>query len=196
MPRPSLKDERSEQILDAYLTCVARFGLEGATQQRIATEAGIKRPLLRHYLGNRDQMLTALTAYVVDGFAVTTDALSEALTEDGTPRDLIELLFDDATGNDPRMMLAYQALVTATGDHPEMRVPLLNSMTRFLAVIENVLTRAAPTATRAHIRAVTQGIAASYVTLDAMSPLTPPAEWQSEMKQAAAMLAASLESEQ
>ena len=75
MPRPSLKDQRSQEILDAYLTCVAHFGLDGATQERIAEEAGVKRPLLRHYLGNKDEMITALADYVVAGFALSVDGL-------------------------------------------------------------------------------------------------------------------------
>ncbi|MEO9629441.1 MAG: hypothetical protein ABJG14_03270 [Sulfitobacter sp.] len=112
-------------------------------------------------------MLTALTVHVVDGFAVTTDALTHALTPDGTPKDRINLLFDDTPGNDPRIMLAYLTLVTAIDDYLEMRMELLNSLTRFLAVIEEVLTRAAPDMKRIHIRTVTQGSVAP------MRPWTP-----------------------
>ena len=34
MPRPSLKAQRSEEILDAYERCVARYGVEGATLEK------------------------------------------------------------------------------------------------------------------------------------------------------------------
>ncbi len=193
MPRPSLKDQRSEEILDAYLTCVARFGLVGATQERIATQAGVKRPLLRHYLGNKDQMIEALTAYVIDGFAITTDALDAALVLVETPSDLVDLLFAEGSDSDPRLMLAWQALTASVADYPAMRAPLLASLSRFLDVIDRNLRRVAPHADTVQIRAVTQGIAAPYVNLDAMSPLTPPTEWRIELKQAAKILAASLE---
>lgn len=193
MSRPSLKDQRSEQILDAYLTCVARFGLEGATQERIAAEAGVKRPILRHYLGNKDQMTGALIGYVVDRFAEATQALQDALEPTGTPTDLIDRLFDKSTPNDPRVMLAYQSLVTSVVDHPEMRHPLVESLEHFLGVIEVVLRRAAPSASATRVRVVSQGIAATYVNLDSLTPLSPPDAWCQELKQAAMILAASLE---
>lgn len=193
MARPSIKDQRSAEILDAYLTCVARFGLEGATQERIAEEAGIKRPLLRHYLGNRDEMIIALAAHVVAGFARTTDAIGEALQPEGTATDLVNLLFSGDAANDPRLMLAYQALVASAPDYPAIRQPLLDSLTHFFDMIDIVLMRSAPGAPIAQVRAVTQGIAATFVNLDALSPLKPPAEWREDLRQAAMILAASLE---
>ncbi len=60
MPRKSLKEIRSEQILAAYATYITRYGLEGATQERIAEPAGVKRLIFRHYLGNREEMIDAL----------------------------------------------------------------------------------------------------------------------------------------
>ena len=196
MPRPSLKDQRSAEILDAYLTCVARFGLDGATQERIAAEAGVKRPLLRHYLGNKEQMIGALADHVVAQYGGMIDLLEQALTPDMSVTDLVELLFDDEGGSDPRLMLAYQALVTAVSEFPGMRDPLLASLERFLMVIERALVRAVPGAPQAQVRAVAQGIAAAHVNLDALSPMNPPAQWRADLKQAALILALHLERDQ
>jgi AcrR family transcriptional regulator len=193
MPRPSLKDQRTQEILDAYLTCVAQFGLEGATQERIAAEAGVKRPILRHYLGNKDQMVAALVAYVVDGFAVSTNALAEAVEGLQTTGDLIDFLFADNGGSDARLMLAWQALTASIADYPDARAPLLASLENFIAVIERALSRLSPRADVASVRAAAQGITSSYVNLDAMTPLKPPAAWRDELKQAAMILAVSLE---
>jgi AcrR family transcriptional regulator len=192
MPRPSLKDQRSEEILDAFLTCVARFGLEGATQERIAAEAGVKRTLLRHYLGNRDQMIGALTEHVVAEFAKTTDLLAQMLTEEGGLRHLIDLLFDQREASDPRLMLAYQAMVASVDSYPAMRAPLLESLQSFLSVIEIAAKESHPTRSPGSIRAVAHGISAAYVNLDALAPLDPPADWQAAAKTAAILLANSL----
>jgi AcrR family transcriptional regulator len=192
MPRPSLKDERSREILDAFLTCVARFGLEGATQERIAAEAGVKRTLLRHYLGNRDEMIRALMEYVVAGFSETTDALAQLLGPDGDLMHLIALLFDQGNASDPRLMLAYQAMVASVDTYPDMRAPLLDSLQSFLTVIETAAKRSHPTCAPDKIRAVAHGISAAYVNLDALSPLNPPADWQAAAKTAATLLASSL----
>jgi len=43
------------------------------------------------------------------------------------------------------------------------------------------------------IRAVTQGISAIFVSMDALSPLQPPEIWRAELKQAAWLLASVLE---
>ncbi len=196
MPRPSLKDQRSAEILDAYLTCVARFGLEGATQERIAIEAGVKRPLLRHYLGNRDEMFAALTDHVLAGFEHSVTRLNETLGADATPADLVNLLFAEDTTTDPRLMLSYQALVTSVPDRPDLRQRLLDSLQDFFDVIEAVLRRAAPTAPEYKIRAVAQGISAVFVNLDSLSPLDPPMSWRSDLKLAASLLASSLEADQ
>ena len=55
MARPSVKEERREQILTAYEQCVARYGVEGATLDKVAEEAGLARPLIRHNIGNREE---------------------------------------------------------------------------------------------------------------------------------------------
>lgn len=193
MPRPSLKDQRSQEILDAYLTCVARFGLDGATQERIAQMAGVKRPLLRHYLGNKDEMVTALADYVVAGFAESLVGLRQALPGSATPSDLVDELFADDSGTDPRLMLAYQALVVAVPDRPELRQDLIDGLTDFFDVVEDILRRATPNAPDTSIRAVTQGISAIFVSMDALSPLDPPKVWRAELKLAASLLASTLE---
>ena len=193
MPRPSLKDQRSEEILDAYLTCVARFGLEGATQDRIAAEAGVKRPLLRHYIGNRDQMISALHAHVVEIFNALTGRLGSALSQVDSAEAMIELLFAEDKENDPRLLLAWQALSVSVSDDPEMRAALMDSLERFLNVLTATLVRIAPAADATQIRAVAQGISSNFVNLDSLSPLSPPPEWRQELKQAALLLAGTLE---
>ncbi|WP_122074853.1 TetR/AcrR family transcriptional regulator [Pseudophaeobacter sp. EL27] len=192
MSRPSLKDQRSEQILDAYLTCVARYGLDGATQERIAKEAGVKRPLLRHYLGNKEEMTAALAAHVVAEYAALTGFMQAEFGAVETAAGLVELLYRDDPTSDPRLMLAWQALIVAVADYPDMRDPLLDSLARFIDAVEATLRRVAPEARVGRIRAVTQGIVAPYVTLDSISPLKPPKNWRAEMKQSAMILAASL----
>ena len=60
MGRPNLTEVRTAEILDAFERCVARYGLEGSSLERVAEEAGVKRSILRHYIGNRDEMITGL----------------------------------------------------------------------------------------------------------------------------------------
>jgi hypothetical protein len=64
---------------------------------------------------------------------------------------------------------------------------------QFFEVIEAVLKRTSPNAPPAQVRAVSQGISATYVNLDSLTQLNPPEAWREELKQAATILAASLE---
>ena len=74
-----------------------------------------------------------------------------------------------------------------------MRADLLDSLERFLKVLSDTLNRIVPGADPTRARAVAQGISSSFVTLDSLSPLSPPAEWRQELKQAALFLARNLE---
>jgi AcrR family transcriptional regulator len=66
--RRSLAKERTVQILQAYAVCIGRFGLEGATLERVSEESGFSRGHIRHYVGNRDEMRRKLVQWVVDDF--------------------------------------------------------------------------------------------------------------------------------
>ena len=193
MPRPSLKQQRSREILEAFVTCVARYGLEGATQDRIAEEAGVRRTLLRHYLGNRDDMVAALGTHVVARFDQLTDAFGEALHHSGTPSELIDLLFDAGSATDPRLTLVFQALTSAAQTNPQLRDPLRASIERFIALLSGHLRRVFAGQRKPACDAVAHGLAALFMTADSLSPLAPPPAWRTAQRRAAALLIATLE---
>ncbi len=66
MTRPPKGAERSEQILEAMIRCLDRTGLAAMTLNDVANEAGLPRPLVRHFMGNRSDMIDALIAHVVE----------------------------------------------------------------------------------------------------------------------------------
>jgi AcrR family transcriptional regulator len=68
MGRRSLAKERTVEILQAYAVCIGKFGLEGATLERVSEESGFSRGHIRHYVGNRDEMRRRLVQWVVDDF--------------------------------------------------------------------------------------------------------------------------------
>lgn len=195
MPRPSLKTLRSQEILDAFAVCVGQFGLEGATLDRIAETAGVKRPILRHYLGNRDEMVEALIDHLGADFDGQTDALFEALPSRDRVEALLDLLFAPASVTDPDKVAALQAMVAASDRYPKAKRVLRDAIARLLALIEGELSAAFPKAESAHISSAAFGIASVAFNLDALAPLRPPADWRSAAKSAAATLVQSLEGE-
>ncbi|MGI9406035.1 MAG: TetR/AcrR family transcriptional regulator [Hyphomicrobiaceae bacterium] len=193
MPRPNLKDQRSREILDAFVTSAARFGLEGATQERIAAEAGMKRTLLRHYLGNRDEMIAALAEHVVSEFEAMLGMLREYARQGNGIHDLVGVLFDPQYQTDTRLILVYQALISSVPDHPEMRTPLLTSMENFTALIAGEARKSFPGARKADCESVALGLVAMYASCDTHAPLNPPAEWRDGVRRAAFKLIDTLE---
>lgn len=192
MPRPSLKDVRSAEILAAFASCVARFGLEGATQERIAEAAGVKRTILRHYLGNRDEMIDALIDFVVANFDAQSRALFDTLPSTDRVTALLDVLFGVSGRTNPDMVLVFEALVAASDRHPKARKILLAWTQRFIDAVECELAAAFPSAAKDKIAAAGHGIVALYFNADSLHPLRPPKRWDRASRAAANLLIDSL----
>lgn len=192
MPRPSLKNVRSKEILRAFAACVARFGLEGATQERIAEAAGVKRTILRHYLGNRDAMIEALIDHVAADFDAQTAMLVAALPADNRLSALLDLLFGAAPTTAPESILVFQALVAAAERYPKARRALWDSTSRFAAALEGELRRANPDASATALSDVALGVMGIYFSAESLAPLEPSGDWRAASRRATERLIASL----
>jgi AcrR family transcriptional regulator len=83
MARPSVKEERRDEILTAFENCVVRKGLANTTLTDVAEEAGQPRSLVRYFLGNRDAMIGHLIErllerghHILATFGATTEPAS------------------------------------------------------------------------------------------------------------------------
>ena len=88
--------QRTSEILDAYARCVRKHGLEGATLERVAEESGYSRGHVRHYLGNRDEMRSALIARTLRDYNAQTQGIVERLAEGHRAYAFVDLLFGPA----------------------------------------------------------------------------------------------------
>lgn len=194
MARPSVKAERTEEILDAFERCVARFGVEGSTLERIAEEAGLRRSLLRHYVGNRDDLLDALVERFLEQSARETDELFAALPEKGRATVLIGYLFDE-TYADTQAVLVADALVAASAHHPELGPKLRNWIEDFTDGIAQELGRSYPATDPASLHEVAAGLVGIFFTVDSLTPLGPMPRFRAASKAAAERLVSGLERE-
>jgi AcrR family transcriptional regulator len=93
MARPSKSEERKEQILNAFERCVVRSGIQGVTLEKVAKEAGLPRSLVRHFVGNRDDMAAA----VFDRFMRRVEALWSGKSQNlPSIDDMLEFLVKEA----------------------------------------------------------------------------------------------------
>ena len=193
MGRPSLKEKRSDEILDAFARCVGRYGLEGSTLERIAEEAGVKRTILRHYIGNRDEMITALAERVAREFDQATDELFALLPDEGRVDWLVEALFHPSSQTSSQDLAVAQALISASDHYPDIGKQQRAWVLRFDDLIAQELAAAYPQADAGAVREVSFGLLSIYFNTDALGPLRLPEAYVASGRQAAKRLISTLE---
>ncbi|WP_299977372.1 TetR/AcrR family transcriptional regulator [uncultured Pseudoteredinibacter sp.] len=197
MARPSVKEERAAAILAAFERCVARYGVEGATLERISQESGLHRSLLRHHVGNREALLERLLERCV-----------------GTEQDDIQRLFDDLHSGDSsverneELIIAYLfgempeqeqlrmrvalALLAAVENYPSIKRRLSQWNNDFIANLQRLLQQAYPKFQAEQCAAVAWGLASISLSHLSMAPLGSVKLYQRSGVQAAKILLQSL----
>lgn len=90
MARPRVGEERREEILAAFETCVVRKGFAKTTLIDVAEQAGQPRSLVRYFIGNRADMVSAL----IDRLLERGEAQFRQLPSDGTAGQALDLVLD------------------------------------------------------------------------------------------------------
>ena len=62
--RPSIAQDRRPQIIEAFAECIRRYGLQGATVERVARLLGVSRSLVFHYFGDTHALVQAVTQHI------------------------------------------------------------------------------------------------------------------------------------
>lgn len=158
MGRPSLAATRREQILDALERCLARHGLEGTTLASVAAEAGVARPVIRHYFGNRDALLAAAVGRAVAAYREDLEAALEALPRQGRCAAFLDYLFLGRFVGNPDRERLFGALFAGTDDAGSQRI-LRKTYGRFEDVCFAALRAEAPEAPAAAVRGAAYAIA-------------------------------------
>ncbi|MEM1197939.1 MAG: TetR/AcrR family transcriptional regulator [Pseudomonadota bacterium] len=193
MPRPSLKEQRSEEILTAFARCVARFGVDGATLEVVAAEAGVSRPSVRHFVGNREDLIDALAAHVRRDYQAKMETLFAWLPQTGRIEALIEFMFAPNAASSSEDVALAQALMAAADRYPSVAAPLKGWIMEFDQRIQDELSIHAPNASPQDIAGAAFGILSLYFNIDALSQLRMPDHYGAAAKTAALNLVAHLE---
>ncbi len=192
LSRPIVKAERREQILDAFEACVARYGIEGATLAKTAEQAGLARALIRHNVGNREELLEAL---VTRFLANNRDSLAELIGElprSNRLRRLIDWLFDPDSF-DPQVVQVSNALIAASGEDLELAQRMRAWRDDFLSQLTAVIAEELPKAGTSRVAAVAAGLMGIYFNVEALHPLGEADDLTQASKEAALLLLGCLE---
>ena len=192
MARPDIKDERREQILDAFEVCVARHGVEGATLAKTAEVAGLARPLVRHNVGNRDALLVALVDRYLARSRASLDAFIAALPTENRARPALDWLFDPGL-SDARVVQVAGALIMASAEDDALAAKMRDWLGDFVGGLRQLIARDYPHADTAVVSAAAAGIAGIYFNIEALYPLGAVSALAASSKRAAVMLLEALE---
>ena len=192
MGRRSLASTRRPQILRAFEACVLRYGLEGSSLERIGQEAGVRRGLIRHYFGNRNELTEALIEGVIERtVSVYRDVIRTAGAEGGTAA-LVDYLMGPAFP-DKRDDALIDALMAVSHRDERLRGQLRAKYQTFQQSIQRELRRAYPSADPAMVRATSYSLMCLAVGNAAMYDLELPARKHGDARRSAMQLLASLQ---
>jgi AcrR family transcriptional regulator len=93
--RRKTASERRVELIAAGIVCLGRGGMAGFTIDQICKQAGISRGLINHHFNTKDELLTAIYAYMTDHL------IYEYHSESGLEllESIIETSFDEKSFN-------------------------------------------------------------------------------------------------
>jgi AcrR family transcriptional regulator len=149
MGRKSLADERREEILAAFERCIGRYGIDVPLEQ-IADEAGVQRSLIRHYLGNRDELVDQVIARIAEAYPRRLAALLAPALAAGTS-GVLDFLFADALKDDG-IEADWDAVImavvnTAQGRYPQAKERVAQIIVAMVEHLAEALAQLFPQAT-------------------------------------------------
>lgn len=145
MGRKSLAEIRSEEILRAFERCIIKYGLDVSLEQ-IAAETGVRRSIIRHYIGNRDELIEALIEHITKTYL---QEVRTRFAQIGRARDetaLLEYLFDFDEDYDDWDRVIIDVLVTAKERYPKAKKILQEMFGEVIRLLAHALTAIYPAA--------------------------------------------------
>lgn len=146
MGRRSLAVERREQILAAFERCVTKYGLDGATIDLIATEAKVKPSIIRHYIGNWDDLVKALMDRVIASYREMIDKNFGTLPEDKKLDGSLDVLFSDQSIHPVQARMVLGIMMTTKEQYPAAKRRLVEFMEEMVGEFAKALHHRYPNA--------------------------------------------------
>lgn len=192
MPRPSKKAERIEEILEGVETCITQYGIDGTTLDLIASATGLARPLIRHNLGNRDDIIEAFLERYFVRSEYETRLLEQALDEVDRVEDLVKTVFV-LEQEESNSILVAQALNIAAAKNDQLAARLHDWTDNFTRILAHALERLNPKSSTIACKDVAVGLVNLYLSAASYAPLNPGNDFAASVERAALILVKSLQ---
>ena len=192
MPRPSMAAQRKEEILDAFEQCILQDSLEATSLEKLAEQANMKRSILRHYIGNRDDIIVALSERFKAHYEEQWRLTLELLPEQNRLSTMLDILFAKRDQEYINKSIVGEAIFTQAKRLKAVRAHQLYSMKQSIDLITNELKLAFPDACKGKLNLVARGILSAYMNGESFLLLGLHHEIE-ELKQLCLLLISTLE---
>ncbi|MAE96629.1 MAG: hypothetical protein CL910_18430 [Deltaproteobacteria bacterium] len=194
MGRPSLGAQRREQILEAFERCLVAQGLEATTLEAVAKEAGVQRAAIRHFVGNRDELIAALVDHLTEKYrsAYQAELRPRLVAGEGAEAALDYLFLGGFVSDLDREGRATEALRAAAASEEGTRKSLRKMYDAFEREIFGLLQAVHPHADPGRARGVAYAVMCLAEESAFMQALGFPGRRRRAARNAAALLVDSL----
>ncbi|CAM2006600.1 TetR/AcrR family transcriptional regulator [Acanthopleuribacter pedis] len=189
MGRKNMSEERRAMILDAFEVCVGKYGFDGTSLERVAEQAGFRRGLVRHYLGNRDDMVLALAKRMVARYYSQVDELLAHMGAGLDVAGVVALFFpqqDEDQGDHEVMMMEH--LIAVSRRYPDIQTMLTEWLDDFVTRLAAVLSGIYPQAGEERAWQAAYGLIGLYFNEESMASVQLPARYNEAARQSATAL--------
>lgn len=191
MGRPSMVAQRREEILDALEICIHQKGIGGTSLEYLAEVAKMKRSILRHYIGNRDEIIIALGERWLEHYYALWQQTLDYLPQQHRITALIDILFAIRDNDYVKQVVIGEALFGEAKRLAPLKQQMQKNMQYFLQVLVTELKQDYPDAEDEQCQIIAHGIHANYMMAESLLPLDMPEDIY-KLKQASLLLVNSL----
>ena len=171
MARPSMARQRREEILDALEHCILAKGIQATSLENIAETAGMKRTILRHYLGNRDDIIVALSERWSKKYSEQWLELLSWLPSIHRIDALVDSLFSSRSQEMINNTIIGEAIFSEAKRLTPIREHQQKTMQEFVDHFRNECSQQYPDTDQQRIELVAYGVYSNYLMNESLLPL-------------------------
>jgi AcrR family transcriptional regulator len=163
--------QRREEILNALETCILEKGIQATSLEHLADTAKMKRTILRHYIGNRDAIICALSARWTATYGQQWQDTLGWLPSVNRAEALIDILFSSRSTEHINNTIIGEALFSEAKRLPEIKLDQEKIMAEFVGHLTTELSGQYPNANDEKVELVAVGVYANYLMSESLLPL-------------------------
>lgn len=165
MGRKDLTEERTAEILDAFARSIVRYGLDVSLDQ-VAQEAGMTRSIIRHYIGNREEVVNTLVEQIAQAYLQELQSEAKEIPQEEAIAATLDYLFGEEPGYDDYEKLVFDVIMTAKDRYPQAKRTIIWMFETLLDMFTGDLHAAYPHADATRCRGIAYSVLALAMSND------------------------------